>query len=265
MIRKLPAILFLVAFLLVPGVATAHVERPAVFPEAPGEVPAFRKGGPTLLVCKRKATLRKIQKLPNKAERRNERLYEECREDGYRHIQAAVDHVTKQGSRIMILPGTYRERPSAGPPPAECAGLEGQRPLSYEDQRRCPGVDNLISIFGDSEDHDFACDLPVCHLQIQGTGNSPDDVVVDNGFAKLNGIRADRTDGIYFRNFMVQNSEFNAIYVIEADGFVIDRMIGRWNDEYGFLTFADDHGFYTDCEAYGNGDSGIYPGAPANI
>jgi hypothetical protein len=23
---------------------------------------------------------------------------------------------------------------------------------------------------------------------------------------------------------------------------------GRWNDEYGFLTFADDHGLYTDCD-----------------
>ncbi len=52
---------------------------------------------------------------------------------------------------------------------------------------------------------------------------------------------------------------------MESDGFVIDTMIGRWNDEYGFLTFADDHGLYTDCEAYGNGDSGIYPGAASNI
>ena len=52
---------------------------------------------------------------------------------------------------------------------------------------------------------------------------------------------------------------------MESDGFVIDRMVGRWNDEYGFLTFADDHGLYTDCEAYGNGDSGIYPGAASDI
>ncbi len=55
------------------------------------------------------------------------------------------------------------------------------------------------------------------------------------------------------------------VYIMESDGFVIDRMVGRWNDEYGFLTFADDHGLYTDCEAYGNGDSGVYPGAASNI
>ena len=31
---------------------------------------------------------------------------------------------------------------------------------------------------------------------------------------------------------------------METDGFVIDSVVGRWNDEYGFLTFADDHGLY---------------------
>jgi hypothetical protein len=40
-------------------------------------------------------------------------------------------------------------------------------------------------------------------------------------------------------------------------------MLARWNDEYGFLTFASDHGLYKRCEAYGNGDSGIYPGSAA--
>src|SRR5690606_35249720 len=77
--------------------------------------------------------------------------------------------------------------------------------------------------------------------------------------------RADRTPGIYLRNFTAQRSTFNAVYILETDGFVIDRTVGRWNDEYGFLTFATDHGLYTDCEAYGNGDSGVYPGAASNI
>ena len=262
---RLLAILALVFAVVATTPASGHIERPIQFPEEPGEVPAYRTGGPKLLVCKRKATVRAIEQLPKKVERRNERLYERCRKNGFRHIQAAVDHVTKQGTRILILPGTYKERPSAVPPGPGCEGLEGQRPLSYEDQMRCPGVDNLVSIFGDSDDPDRVCDLPVCRLQIEGTGNSPDDVVVDNEFAKLNAIRADRADGIYFRNFTVQNSEFNAVYVIETDGFVIDRMVGRWNDEYGFLTFASDHGLYMNCEAYGNGDGGLYPGSAADV
>jgi hypothetical protein len=257
--------LTLLAAVLAATPTSAHVERPIQFPEEPGEVPAYRKGGPTLLVCKGKKTERRIERLPKRFERRNERLHERCREDGFRHIQAAVDHVKRQGTRILILPGVYREGPWAGPPPPECADLESQRPLSYEDQFRCPGVDNLVSIFGDSPDPDRVCDLPVCRLQLEGTGNSPDDVVLANDFAKLNGIRVDRADGVYFRNFTVQESEFNSVYVIETDGFVIDRMVGRWNDEYGFLTFASDHGLYKNCEAYGNGDGGLYPGSAADV
>jgi hypothetical protein len=52
---------------------------------------------------------------------------------------------------------------------------------------------------------------------------------------------------------------------MESDGFVIDHLIGRWNDLYGFLTFADDHGLYTDCEAYGNGDAGLDAKSSANV
>lgn len=244
--------------------ANAHVERPSEFPAPPGEVPTYRKGGPTLLVCKRRATARLIQLLPVKAERRNERLHDRCRKRGYRNLQAAVDDVTQQGSRILLLPGVYRELPTAGPVGPECSDLESQRPLSYEDEVRCPHVDNLVGIFGDSADSDRACDLPVCRLQIEGTGNDPGDVIVDGGFHKLNAIRADRADGIYFRNFTVQNTEFNSVYVIETDGYVIDRMVARWNDEYGFLTFASDHGLYSRCEAYGNGDGGLYPGSSAD-
>lgn len=42
-------------------------------------------------------------------------------------------------------------------------------------------------------------------------------------------------------------------------------MVARANDEYGFLAFASDHGLFTDCEAYYNGDSGIYPGSAADV
>ena len=35
----------------------------------------------------------------------------------------------------------------------------------------------------------------------------------------------------------------------------------RYGQNYGVLTFASDNGVYEDIEAYGNGDSGIYPGS----
>ncbi len=68
------------------------------------------------------------------------------------------------------------------------------------------------------------------------------DVLIDNKFTKLNAIRADRLGGLYLRNFTVQQSEFNSVYVLETDGFVLDQLTTRANDEYGILAFASDHG-----------------------
>ena len=69
------------------------------------------------------------------------------------------------------------------------------------------------------------------------------DVVIDNRFKKLNAIRARTAPaGWSCRNFTVQQSEFNALYVLETDGFVIDRVTARGNDEYGILAFASTTG-----------------------
>ncbi|MGW4958113.1 right-handed parallel beta-helix repeat-containing protein [Nonomuraea sp. NPDC004186] len=160
---------------------------------------------------------------------------------------------------IAILPGLYREEPSQPAPTGACAQLParwstwGYQILSFEQQRQCPHNQNLVAILGKRD------------LQIEGTGADPLDVVIDAEYRKLNAVRADRTNGIYFRNFTAQRTTFNSLYVLETDGFVIDRVLTRWNDEYGFLTFASDHGLYTDCEAYGNGDGGLYPGSASNL
>ncbi len=78
-------------------------------------------------------------------------------------------------------------------------------------------------------------------------------MVFDAQFQKLNVIRGDRSNGLYLRNFTAERSTFNAVYVLEVDGFVIDKLVGRWNTEYGFLSFAAEHGLFIRCEAYGNG------------
>lgn len=244
---------------LVAEPAGGHAERPSRFPNEPGVVPTYRTTGPELVVCADDSAER-IQDLSEAARVHNEQLLTRCAFDS---IQDAVNAVAEQGSRILILPGVYTEEKYAGPPEGACADKD-RGILSYAEQFECPHAQNLIAIFGDGND-DYECDLPVCRLQIEGTGDDPGDVLIDNRWAKLNAIRADRADGVYFRNFTVQKSEFNALYVIETDGFVIDRVVGRWNYEYGFLTFSSDHGLYVDCEAYGNGDSGLYPGSAADL
>lgn len=285
--RRLCAVLAtLLLLLLTASSANAHDERRATFPEGLDQVPDLRTTGPTLVVCK-PDTAERVVGLPLALRIRHERLLRDC---AFEHIQDAVAAVEQAGTRILVLPGTYREEPYVGLVPDACVEL-AQRPpgdgsdvgaipapagqdqgdnargtpvFSYEEQRACPHLQNLIGIFGDT-DSDGRCDNALCDLQIEGTGARPTDVIVDGQYKVLNGIRGDRADGLYLRNLTVQRFEFNAVYVLESDGFVFDDVVTRWNDEYGFLSFAVDHGLYQNCEAYGNGDSGAYPGSASDL
>jgi hypothetical protein len=243
------------------GPVSTHDERPTHPPDGRGHVPTYRAGGPRLLVCKINDTdfERRIAAFPADLQTMNRALYAECKASGYRDLQGAVDQVVEPGTTILVLPGLYQEEPSLLPEDPACYSLPARRAqlgyqiLSYDQQKQCPHQQNLVGIFG------------VQNLQIEGTGASPSDVVFDAQFQKLNVIRGDRSNGLYLANFTAERSTFNAVYVIETDGFVIDRVVGRWNTEYGFLSFASDHGLFTHCEAYGNGDSGIYPGGTSDI
>jgi hypothetical protein len=229
-------------------------------PDGTGRVPDYRSSGPEILVCQsdRAEFERRIASYAGALRKENLELFERCQRDGVRHIQDAVNAALLPETRIRILPGSYREEPSLAPPPPGCAGLTSQaeldhQVLSWEEQVACPHSQNLIAVLGKQR------------LQIEGTGAGPQDVVIDAQYLKLNALRADRAPGIYLRNFTVQRTRFNAVYVMETDGFVIDGVVARWNSGYGFLTFATDHGLYTDCEAYGNGEAGLYPGAASDI
>jgi hypothetical protein len=221
--RALPLAVFLIV--LTADIAMGHEERQSSFPDGTGSVPTYRTSGPSLVVCKN-STPSRIADFPAALRAFNQRLFKRCQRDGFRNIQKAVNAVEQPGTRILVQPGVYRENPSLAPPSEDCAPLASkEEPLTYEEQKRCPHVQNLIGIFGDStEDEDMKCDGPLCNLQIEGTGRGPLDVIVNGNVNKLNVIRADRADGIYFRNFTVQYAEFNALYVIETDGFVIDRV-----------------------------------------
>ncbi|WP_328920909.1 MULTISPECIES: right-handed parallel beta-helix repeat-containing protein [unclassified Streptomyces] len=259
--RLLVVLVALAAALLAAPAAQAHEERPVTLPDGSGSVPVHRAGEPDLLVCKsdRADFERRISGFPAKLRARNLELFERCRKSGYRHLQQAVDKVGRPGMNIAILPGLYEEEPSLPGPTGECARLKapnsqlGYQILSYAQQKQCPHNQNLVAILGKKQ------------LQIEGTGAERTDVVIDAKYQKLNAIRADGSDGIYFKNFTAQRTTFNSLYVLAQDGFVIDDVLTRWNDEYGFLTFASDHGLYKNCESYGNGDSGIYPGSASDI
>lgn len=275
----------------------AHPERDTYYPNfdrdtrefgpAFGNTPTPRgifnpKGGKRLVVCKPDSEQRIRQIRGGKRERRNRirnlRLLPQCK---FEHIQAAVN-AAQSGNRIAILPGVYEEEPSeASPnPDPKCEGmytnanrntdqtLARGAPIpsesiegSYEYHFKCPNSQNMIAIMGDSpEDEDLRCDQK-CNLQIVGTGVRRDAVTIRGRRLKLNVIKADRADGVYLRNFLVEDSDFNNIYVLETNGFVVDKIITRYSREYGVLSFASDNGLYDRVEAYGAGDSGVYPGS----
>jgi hypothetical protein len=251
------------------GSAYGHAERLSYFPDHKlGSVPKYRTTGKALVVCKDDSRARVRSQLRGAARRLNLKLLDKCR---YEHIQAAVN-AAKSNYRILVLPGVYKEEPSrrVSSEGAECQGdeYEAEEPgtKSYKFQRDCPNAQNLIAITGDGDDPDRRCD-DKCNLQIEGTGSRPHHVRVvgagygDQNGAKLNVFRADRADGIVLRNFLVQYSDFNNVYVLETNGFRLEHIVSRWSREYGVLSFTSDNGLYSDVKAYGSGDSGIYPGS----
>jgi Right handed beta helix region len=220
----------------------------------------------------------------------NARLLGECR---YASIQAAIND-SGNNDRVVVMPGVYTEpdsRAALTDDPA-CDGLEevndrGQTGAnSYRYTATCPNDQMLITVVGREPGPDPPPQPPLddrhgipdegpcirCNLQLEGSGVSPDDVVVDAGNVdsgngappdpvKDVGIKIDRADGFVLRNMTVRHAREHGIYPHEVDGYVLDRFKVFYNEEYGVLAFASDHGLIQDCDAAGAGDAGIYPGS----
>ena len=249
--------------------ALAHEERESVFPPGTGSTPTYRpfaEATPRLVVCKPESAAVIAAMTDPALKALNERLLGEC---SFEHMQAAVDAVTTRGTNIYVLPGTYREEPSHNPP---CARDYDGGIVDYPLIVSCGEVINLVTVAGDSTPDTTAVDCnQLCDLQIEGTGQAKEDVVLTGGFTpegdwiKHNGLKADRADGFYLRNMTAQLFRENGFYVHETDGYGLDRVNARDNDLYGILTFTSDHGLIQDCDASYNGDSGVYPGSAADV
>jgi hypothetical protein len=272
-----------------PSFTVGHPERTTVFPNLHvGKVPKVRHSGKALYVC-RPDSARLVKKFFD-GKQRKLRLSQvkRCR---FRNIQAAINHA-KSGYRIRILPGVYKEKPSrrvpvggyeeppcnndyvetegftnTAPPPA---GPRSNDPPVRPDrnyQVKCPNSKNLIEIVGDPR-HEPDPQNPIapkclqlCHLQVEGLGKNPRQVKIIGDRKKLDVFRVDRANGVVLRNFLVEQSAFNGIDFVEANGFRVQDIVARYNQDYGILSFTSVHGLYNRITAYGNGDSGVYPGS----
>jgi hypothetical protein len=233
------------------------------------------------------------RKRAKRLRRINRKLKKRCR---FREIQTAVTR-SRNNDRVVVMPGIYSEPTARSQPTndSKCDQYEitndksQDGAVSYAYQFHCPNDQNLIAVIGRApgpgqdpqpplEDRHNIPNLGPCircNFQIEGSGVSADDVVIDAGRVESGnhgpanpvkdvGIRADRTDGFVLRNMTVRHAAEHGIYVMEADGYLLDRFKVFHNLEYGVLTFVEDHGLMQNCEAVGSGDAGLYPGSSAD-
>lgn len=215
----------------------------------------------------------------------------------YHEIQAAVT-ASRNNDRVVIMPGLYTEPTSRAKPTYDKActkykvksdsGDPGA--LSHSYQVMCPNDANLIAVIGRGvgpdqdpspalEDRHGIPNLGKCircNLQMEGSGVSADDVIIEAGDARAGnrgpsaighkkdvGVFVDQADGFVMRKVTVRHAAEHDIYVLESDGYLLDQFKVFYAGAYGVLTFVEDHGLMKNCEAVGNGDSGLYPGAGA--
>ncbi|MDX6663965.1 MAG: hypothetical protein QOG68_171, partial [Solirubrobacteraceae bacterium] len=284
-----PATAVLLALLVLPATAAAHPERLTSFGwPASGKVPVYRTTGPSNVVCKDNsgAILRKT--FTGKTLKSRLKTLNHC---AYHDIQAAINKA-KSGYRILIMPGVYKEQPSRrvpfgapgqppcandyvtvesaygqAPPPVGPASNDKPERANRNYAIKCPNSKNLIAVIGDTrpEQTPMAPSLPLCNqlcnLQIEGLGKRPQDVRIVGDRIKSDVIRIDRANGVYLRNFLVEQASFNDVDLVEVDGFRVSHVITRYAQNYGVLSFTATHGLYDNDIAYRNGDSGLYPGS----
>ena len=225
----------------------------------------------------------------------NKQLFRQCK---FHQIQSAVTQ-SRNNDRVVVMPGLYTERHSRRQPTFDPACHEVHDPVRQRRPRRAlarlpdPLPQRREPRGGDRPRprhrtgsgtaarrpprHPQCGQCIRCNLQLEGSGVSADDVIVEAGDASKGnggpsaaghkkdvGIFVDRADGFVLRNMTVRHAREHDIYVLETDGYRLDRFKAFYAGGYGVLTFVGDHGLIQNCDAAGNGDSGLYPGSGAD-
>jgi hypothetical protein len=224
----------------------------------------------------------------------NRRLFARCR---YHEIQPAIT-ASHNNDRVVIMPGLYLEPESRAKPTLDPACKQYQThsdsgdpgALSHAYQLHCPNDANLVAVIGRDVGSQPPPDPPRedrhgipnvgpcirCNLQVEGSGVSADDVVIEAGDPNAGnggpsaigekkhvGFFVDEADGFVLRKVTVRHAREHDIYILESDGYRFDQIKTFYAGGYGVLTFVEDHGLIENCDAAGNGDSGLYPGGGA--
>ena len=201
--------------------------------------------------------------------------------------------------RVVVMPGLYEEPTARAQPTHDPACDQYKIPadsgdpgaLSHDYQFHCPNDANLVAVIGRGPDTARAAVAPAgepsrhpepgpvhpVQPPARGIGRQRrrrhrrgrrrrrrQRRSVRGRTRKDVGIFVDRADGFVLRNVTVRHAREHDIYVLETDGYLLDQFKTFYAGGYGVLTFVEDHGVMQNCEAAGNGDSGLYPGSGAD-
>lgn len=103
-----------------------------------------------------------------------------------------------------------------------------------------------------------AVDVTTDNLTIRGVDRN--EVILDGGFEKENGIRVLDAKGVVIENMTARNYTFNGFYWTGADGYRGSYLTAYRNGDYGIYAFDSYNGQIDHSLGSGSPDAGIYIG-----
>jgi hypothetical protein len=103
-------------------------------------------------------------------------------------------------------------------------------------------------------------------LTIQGTGKTPDAVVLQGKNAHIqgspaqDGVEGDGVNNLTLENMKAVNYQSNGFFITNARGYLLKNLVAGFEKSYGLYTYRSVGGRMTEDIGYGNGDSGFYVG-----
>lgn len=114
-------------------------------------------------------------------------------------------------------------------------------------------------------------------LTLVGAGNGTDPakatILSFRNALTQNGVSASGTNGITFKNFAIEDTAGNGLFVTSANGVVMDTMRAEWTTDpqntstmaYGLYPVNCDNVLVTNSIVVGSRDAGVYVGQSTNI
>ncbi|MCC3763517.1 right-handed parallel beta-helix repeat-containing protein [Glycomyces sp. TRM65418] len=189
--------------------------------------PEYREDGPSLLVCPSDPEdfTERNEGVGYNKRIQNERLYEECPERGYTSLADAVaDALATDGTRVLVLPGHY-------------PGTGVQILDAPDDAAEGPGEG--------------------ADLQIEGLGDSPDDVQFSAGFDHDSALVIGSRMSVYLKGFMLTEARVSGLDLGGVHSAVVEGVAGVGNRANGLAIGGAGPVAVLDCRAEGNGNAGI--------